>query len=105
MRSVEPRALNVSGAWRADWPEEKTGMISHPGEGGGNIGVRQARAEAMTDSSDSQNLLRRPLTWVWSTPARRHNFWNATNDMPSAGERLIIPQPLRWPWMTSCECC
>ena len=44
-------------------------MISQPGAGGENMGVRQARAEAMTDSSVSQNLLRRPLTWVWSMPA------------------------------------
>ncbi len=24
--------------------------------------------------------------------------------MPVAGERPSMPQPLRWPWMTSCEC-
>ena len=49
-------------------------MTSQPGAGGGNIGVRQARAEAITDSSGSQNLLRRPLTWVWSMPASRQEL-------------------------------
>src|ERR1700712_5050793 len=103
MRSVEPSAAKVAGACLADWPEEKTGMISQPGKGSGNIGVRQARAEAMTESLGSQNLLSRPLTWVWSMPTRRQNFWNATNDMPIAGERPYMPQPLRWPWMMSRE--
>ena len=49
-------------------------MISQPGCGAGNMGVRQARAEAMTDELGSQNLLSMPLTWVWSMPARRQNF-------------------------------
>ena len=26
IRSVDPSARNVSGAWRADWPEENTGI-------------------------------------------------------------------------------
>ena len=48
IRSVDPSSRYVSAAWRAVCPEEKTGMISQPAYGGGNIGVRQARAERIT---------------------------------------------------------
>ena len=37
----------MSGAWRADWPEENTGMISQPLCGAGNMGVRHSRADAI----------------------------------------------------------
>ena len=39
-----------------------TGIATQPGCGGSNIGVRHSAAEAMTDSSGSQNLLRMPFT-------------------------------------------
>lgn len=42
-----------------------------------NIGVRHSRADAMTLSSDSENLFCRPLTCMWSAPARRQNFCQA----------------------------
>jgi hypothetical protein len=38
-------------------------------------GVRQLRAEAMTDSSGSRNLLRSPFTCSWSAPASLRIFW------------------------------
>ena len=60
----------------ADWPEEKTGMTVQGFAA--NIGVRQARAERMTLSSGSQNLLRRPLTCMWSAPASRQSLDQAT---------------------------
>ena len=44
----------------------------------GDIGVRHSRAEAMTLSSFSQNLLPRPLTCMWSAPASRQSFCQAT---------------------------
>ena len=77
IRSVDPSAAKVAGTCRADWPDEKTGMISHPAWGAGNIGVRHSRADAITLSLLSQNLLSMPFTWVWSIPASRHNFWKA----------------------------
>ena len=36
-------------------------------------GVRQARAESIDDAPSSANLLRSPLTCMWSAPATRHN--------------------------------
>ena len=60
IRSVEPRPAYVPGACRADWPEEKTGIVR---QGlASNIGARQARAETITLSSSSENLLCKPLT-------------------------------------------
>ena len=58
--------------------DEKTGIASQPRPSPGNIGDRHARAEAKTESSDSQNLLRSPLTCMWSAPASRHSFCQAT---------------------------
>ena len=57
------------------WPEEKTGIASAGLSG--NSGVRQARADAITLSSGSQNLLASPLTCMWSAPARRQIFCQA----------------------------
>jgi hypothetical protein len=76
MRSGEPSAFQVGATCMADCADEKTG-ITRQGLSA-NIGVRQARAEASTLSSGSQNLLASPLTCMWSAPARRHSFCQAT---------------------------
>ena len=76
IRSVELRAAYVPGTCRADWPEENTGITVHGLSS--NIGVRQACAEVITLSSSSENLFCSPLTCMWSAPASRHSFCQAT---------------------------
>ena len=66
----------MSWACAADWPEEKTGITVQGLLA--NIGVSIERAERMTLSSGSQNLLRRPLTCRWSAPASRQIFGQGT---------------------------
>ena len=75
-RSVEPSPAKVPGACRTVCPDENTGMQRHGLSG--NIGVRHSRAEAMTLSSVSENLLSSPLTCMWSAPASRQIFCQAT---------------------------
>ena len=75
IRSVEPRPAKVPGACRTVWPDEKTGIVRHGLSS--NIGVRHSRAERITLSSVSENLLARPLTCMWSAPASRQIFCHA----------------------------
>lgn len=76
IRSGEASAAQVGAACLADCADENTGITTHGFDS--NIGVRQARADAITLSSGSQNLLAMPLTCMWSAPARRHSFCQAT---------------------------
>ena len=66
-----PGGQDVSGAWPPHWPELTTGSTGLPS----GSGARQEAMERTTESSDSQNLFAMPLTWNWSTPARRQSFW------------------------------
>ena len=72
---AEPR-VGAGSLLCAIWPDEKTGITVHGLWS--NSGVRQARAEAITLSSDSENLFCRPLTCMWSAPASRQIFCHAT---------------------------
>ena len=60
MRSTVRVRAKVSGAWPPHWPDETTGITA----GTGPQGSRQASIERTTDSSVSQNLFWRPLTWI-----------------------------------------
>lgn len=68
------------------------------------MGVRQARAEAMTDSSELAEFVAQAVDVGVVDAGEAPDFWKAMKDMPVAGLRPSMPQPFRWPWMTTLEC-